>query len=129
MSRYHGLPEQKIPIYPGGPVVAERILDPAYLEAFRDELVNRLNHVTTLTEMLLPGNDLGYEPGFGLLESSQQARSDYKLAHEEVWNNLQKLRQDLYGAIVTLNDAMGLHMESEELNVRMLSEPVADIES
>ncbi|WP_335986470.1 hypothetical protein [Glycomyces sp. MUSA5-2] len=101
--------------------MAQRILDPAYLEAFRDELVNRLNHVTTLTEMLLPGQVLGYEPGFGLLESSQDARRYYKDAHEEVWNNLQKLRQDLYGAIVTLNDAMGLHMESEELNVNNLN--------
>ncbi|GAA1682346.1 hypothetical protein GCM10009830_31900 [Glycomyces endophyticus] len=109
--------------------MAQRILDPAYLEAFRDELVNRLNHVTTLTEALQPGNDLGYEPGFGLLESSQQARADYGRAHEEVWNNLQKLRQDLYGAIVTLNDALGLHLESEELNVNILSAPGADIES
>jgi hypothetical protein len=95
----------------------------------RDELVNRLNHATELTEMLLPERELGVEPGFGLLESSQQARDDYKRAHEEVWNNLQKLRQDLYGAIVTLNDALGLHMEAEELNVQMLSAPGADIES
>jgi hypothetical protein len=97
--------------------VAERILDPAYLEAFRDELVNRLNLVTELTEKLQSGAELGVEPGFGLLDSSQQARADYAAAHEETWNNLQKLRQDLYGAIVTLNDAMGLHMESEELNI------------
>lgn len=109
--------------------MAERILDPAYLEAFRDELVNRLNFVTELTQKLLPGNELGVEPGFGLLEASQQARQDYRDAHEKTWENLQKLRQDLYGAIVTLNDAMGLHTEAEELNVQMLSAPGADIES
>ncbi|GAA2301934.1 hypothetical protein GCM10009853_068060 [Glycomyces scopariae] len=109
--------------------MAERILDPAYLEAFRDELVNRLNFVTELTSKLQSGGELGVEPGFGLLEASQQARADYARAHEETWNNLQKLRQDLYGAVVTLNDALGLHMESEELNVTMLSAPGADIES
>jgi hypothetical protein len=109
--------------------VAERILDPAYLEAFRDELVNRLNFVTELTQRMVPGADLGVEPGFGLLDAAQEAKGEYLRAHETTWENLQKLRKDLYGAIVTLNEAMGLHMESEELNVQLLSAPGADIES
>ncbi|MEU6246478.1 hypothetical protein [Glycomyces sp. NPDC047010] len=109
--------------------MAQRILDPAYLEAFRDELVARLNFVTELTQKLVSGNELGVEPGFGLLEASQQARADYARAHEETWNNLQKLRQDLYGAIVTLNDSLGVHTDSEELNVQILSAPDADTES
>jgi hypothetical protein len=102
--------------------MAQRVLDPAYLEAFRDELVARLNFVTQLTEKLQTGNELGVEPGFGLLDSSQQARADYALAHEEIWNNFQMLRADLYGAIVTINESLGLHTDSEELNIVQMAQ-------
>ncbi|MDA1361541.1 hypothetical protein O1R50_18075 [Glycomyces luteolus] len=97
--------------------MAQRVLDPEYLEAFRDELVARLNFVTELTQKMVPGNELGYEPGFGLLDSSADARTQYAGAHEETWNNLQKLRADLYGAIVTINESLGLHTDAEELNI------------
>lgn len=109
--------------------MAQRILDPAYLEAFRDELVNRLNFVTELTQRMVPGQDLGVEPGFGLLDAASDAKDAYARAHEMTWENLQKLRQDLYGAVVTINDALGLHMEAEELNVQALDMTGTDIES
>jgi len=108
--------------------MAQRVLDPAYLEAFRDELQARLDFVTTQTERLRTGNELGVEPGFGLLDSSQQARADYATAHEETWNNLQKLRADLYGAIVTINESLGLHTESEDLNTTELNDTGSDLE-
>lgn len=102
----------------------QRVLDPAYLEVFRDELQARLDFVTTQCEKLRSGAELGVEPGFGLLDSSQQARRDYSGAHEELWNNLQKLRADLYGAIVTINESLGLHTESEDLNVAEINSTV-----
>jgi hypothetical protein len=107
--------------------VAQRILDPAYLEAFRDELVARLNFVTELTGKLQSGNELGVEPGFGLLDSSQEARRQYTEAHEGTWENLQKLRADLYGAIVTINESLGLHTDAEELNIVELDATGSDL--
>jgi hypothetical protein len=109
--------------------VAQRILDPAYLEAYRDELAARFNFVTEKLQMLATGNELGVEPGFGLLDSSQQARRDYAAAHEEMWNNLQKLRADLYGAIVTINESLGVHMNSEDLNLAEFNSSQNDLES
>lgn len=97
--------------------MAQRVLDPDYLTAYRDELQNRLDFVTELVEKLRTGNELGVEPGFGLLDSSSQARREYTDAHEKTWENLQKLRADLYGAIVTINESLGLHTEAEETNV------------
>jgi hypothetical protein len=97
--------------------VSKRVLDPEYLEAFRDELDARLAFVTEQCGKLRTGNELGVEPGFGLLDSSSQARQDYREAHERTWENLQKLRADLYGAIVTINESLGLHTEAEETNV------------
>ncbi len=97
--------------------MAQRVLDPDYLTAYRDELQNRLDFVTELVEKMRTGNELGVEPGFGLLDSSSQARREYTDAHEKTWENLQKLRADLYGAIVTINDSLGLHTEAEETNV------------
>ncbi|MDN3239912.1 hypothetical protein [Glycomyces tritici] len=104
------------------------MLDPEYLEAFRDELVARLNFVTEMTQKLMPGNELGYEPGFGLLDSSADARTQYAGAHEETWNNLQKLRADLYGAIVTINESLGLHTDAEELNITEINLSGSDTE-
>jgi hypothetical protein len=109
--------------------VAQRILDPAYLEAYRDEIVARFNFVTEKIQLLRTGEELGVEPGFGLLDSSQQARRDYAAAHEEVWNNLQKLRADLYGAIVTINESLGVHMDSEDLNLAEFNSSQSDLES
>jgi hypothetical protein len=107
--------------------VAQRILDPEYLTAYRDELVLRLNFVTELTGKLQSGNELGVEPGFGLLDTSQEARRQYTEAHKDTWDNLQKLRADLYGAIVTLNESMGLSTDAEELNITDLTAPEADL--
>lgn len=107
----------------------QRILDPAYLEAFRDQLAERFNFVTEKLQMLATGNELGVEPGFGLLDSSQQARLDYAAAHEELWNNLQKLRADLYGSIVTINESLGVHTDSEELNLAEFNASQADLEN
>ncbi|THV31898.1 hypothetical protein [Glycomyces paridis] len=109
--------------------MAQRVLDPAYLEAYRDEIVARFNFVTEKIAMLRTGNELGVEPGFGLLDSSQQARLDYAAAHEEVWNNLQKLRADLYGAIVTINESLGVHTDSEELNLAEFSSSQSDVDN
>lgn len=109
--------------------MAQRILDPAYLEAFRDQLAERFNFVTEKLTMLATGNELGVEPGFGLLDSSQSARTQYAGAHEDTWNNLQKLRADLYGAIVTINDSLGVHTDSEELNLAEFTASQADLES
>ena len=107
--------------------MAQRILDPEYLTAYRDELVARLNFVTELTAKLQSGNELGVEPGFGLLDSSQEARRQYAAAHETTWENLQKLRADLYGAIVTINDSLGLHTDAEELNIVELDATGSDL--
>ncbi|MCC3763586.1 hypothetical protein K3N28_10930 [Glycomyces sp. TRM65418] len=107
--------------------MAQRILDPEYLTAYRDELVARLNFVTELTGKLQPGNELGAEPGFGLLDSSQAARQQYAQAHRDTWDNLQKLRADLYGAIVTLNESMGLSTDAEELNIVELDATGSDL--
>ncbi|MEU5153357.1 hypothetical protein [Glycomyces sp. NPDC021274] len=109
--------------------MAQRILDPAYLEAYRDELALRFNFVTEKLQLLATGNELGVEPGFGLLDSSQQARRDYAAAHEELWNNLQKLRADLYGAIVTINESLGVHMDSEDLNLTEFQASQNNLES
>ncbi|WP_199034295.1 hypothetical protein [Glycomyces salinus] len=109
--------------------MAQRILDPEYLTAFRDELQARLDFVTEKVEMLKSGNELGVEPGFGLLDSSQDARQRYKDAHEDTWDNLQKLRADLHGAIVTINESLGLHDETEAQNTEEVSAPEDDINS
>ena len=108
--------------------MAQRILDPAYLEAYRDELAARFNFVTEKLQLLRTGEVLGVEPGFGLLDSSQQARRDYAAAHEEMWNNLQKLRADLYGAIVTINESLGVHTNSEDLNLAEFNSSQNDLE-
>lgn len=107
--------------------MAQRILDPEYLTAYRDELVARLNFVTELTGKLQSGKELGVEPGFGLLDSSQEARRQYAAAHETTWENLQKLRADLYGAIVTINESLGLHTDAEELNIVELDATGSDL--
>lgn len=109
--------------------MAQRVLDPAYLEAYRDELVDRLNFVTEKLQMLVTGNDLGVEPGFGLLDSSQEARRQYAAAHEAVWDNLQKLRADLYGAIVTINESLGVHTNAEELNLIEFAANQSDVDN
>ncbi|THV42266.1 hypothetical protein [Glycomyces buryatensis] len=101
--------------------MAQRVLDPEYLEAYRQQLVDRLNFVTEKCELLRSGNQLGVEPGFGLLDSSQESRRQYTDTHEVLWDNLQKLRVDLYGAIVTINESLGVHTDAEELNIAEVS--------
>ncbi|GAB3228890.1 hypothetical protein GCM10027447_21680 [Glycomyces halotolerans] len=109
--------------------MAQRILDPAYLNAYREELQARLEFVTGLVEKMRTGNELGVEPGFGLLDSSRDARQKYAEAHEKTWENLQKLRADLHGAIVTIDESLSLHNESEELNVAETSAHANDLEN
>lgn len=106
--------------------MAQRVLDPSYLEAFGDELDARFAFVTELCEKLRSGGELGVEPGFGLLDSSGQARSEYASAHEDTWDNLQQLRADLYGAIVTINDSLGVHTDSEAYNVAEFEDVESD---
>jgi hypothetical protein len=108
--------------------VAQRTLDPDYLTAYRDDS-RCASFVTEKLQMLATGNELGVEPGFGLLDSSQQARRDYADAHEDLWNSLQKLRADLYGAIVTINESLGVHTDSEELNLAEFTASQNDLES
>ncbi|WP_026925344.1 hypothetical protein [Glycomyces arizonensis] len=109
--------------------MAQRILDPDYLTSYRDELQNRLDFVTDLVEQMRTGNELGVEPGFGLLDASQEARNQYTEAHQRTWDNLQKLRADLNGAIVTINESLGLHAEAEETNVSETSAHENDLDS
>ncbi|MCH7233043.1 hypothetical protein L0U85_19605, partial [Glycomyces sp. L485] len=71
----------------------------------------------------------GVEPGFGLLDSSQSARTQYASAHEDTWNNLQKLRADLYGAIVTINESLGVHTDAETYNVAQTDAVGSDIDN
>ncbi|HEU5129355.1 MAG TPA: hypothetical protein VFU12_15330 [Glycomyces sp.] len=108
--------------------MAQRILDPDYLTSYREELQNRLDFVTELADRMRTGDELGVEPGFGLLDSSAQARRDYTDAHERTWENLQKLRADLHGAIVTVNESLGLHTEAEETNVTETSANENDLD-
>jgi hypothetical protein len=111
------------------PAVPQRILDPDYLISYRDELQSRLDFVSELVEQMRTGNDLGVEPGFGLLDASKDARSQYADAHEKTWENLQKLRADLYGAIVTIDESLELHSEAEETNVAEISANENDLDN
>lgn len=104
--------------------MSTRELDPAALRAFRDVAEAQLEFIEG--EMIIgkmkTGNLLGNEPGFGLLDSSDSAREQYRAFHEQTWNNLQDLRKNLIGIINTLNASADLSDESEELNVQESSE-------
>ena len=98
----------------------DRELDPAALRAFRDIAEAQLEFVEgeLIIGKMKTGAVLGNEPGFGLLDSSETARDQYKIFHEQTWNNLQDLRRNLIGIINTLNASADLSEESEELNVQ-----------
>lgn len=96
----------------------ERVLDPEALRAFRDVAQAQLDYIEdVLIPKLKTGEVLGVEPGFGLLDSSEAARTAYQTFHEQTWNNFQDLRRNLVGIINTLNDSADLSEEAEEINV------------
>lgn len=100
--------------------MSNRELDPDALRAFRDVAQAQLDFIESdlIIGKLRTGNELGNEPGFGLLDNSETARQQYQTFHEQTWNNLQELRRHLIGIINTLNASADLSDESEELNVQ-----------
>ncbi|WP_205326013.1 hypothetical protein [Glycomyces sp. YM15] len=99
-----------------------RVLDPEALRAFRDVAQAQLDYIEdVLIPKMRTGEVLGVEPGFGLLESSEQARKAYGDFHKLTWDNLQALRKDLTGMVKTLNDSADLSEEAEDTNVQETS--------
>ncbi|NUQ90039.1 MULTISPECIES: hypothetical protein [Glycomyces] len=83
--------------------MSDRSVDPDALAEFREAAQGRLDFLETLIERLRHGNELGVEPGFGLLDSGQTAREMYRDFHRQTWSNLQDLRSDLAGIIATVD--------------------------
>jgi hypothetical protein len=83
--------------------VSDRSVDPEALAVFREIAQGRLDYLETLIDQLRNGNELGVEPGFGLLDSAVTAREAYREFHRQTWTNLQDLRADLNGIIATLD--------------------------
>ncbi|THV30151.1 hypothetical protein [Glycomyces paridis] len=104
--------------------MSDRAVDPEALAEFREIALDRLDYLETLIGQLRHGNELGVEPGFGLLDSGQVAREAYREFHRQTWSNLQDLRADLAGIIATLDgvaeravetdDESALHMSRSE---------------
>ncbi|MFG3342476.1 hypothetical protein [Glycomyces sp. NPDC048151] len=83
--------------------MSDRSVDPEALAVFRELAQGRLDYLETLIDQLRNGNELGVEPGFGLLDSALTAREAYSEFHRQTWTNLQDLRADLNGIIATLD--------------------------
>lgn len=83
--------------------MSDRAVDPEALAVFREIAQGRLDYLETLIDQLRNGNELGVEPGFGLLDSAVSAREAYREFHRQTWSNLQDLRADLNGIIATLD--------------------------
>lgn len=99
-----------------------RVLDPEALRAFRDVAQAQLDYIEdVLIPRMRTGEELGVEPGFGLLDSSETARKAYGEFHKQAWGNLQTLRKDLTGIVKTLNDSANLSEEAEDINVQETS--------
>lgn len=100
-----------------------RVLDPQALEDYRTIIREQIDFLETeLIPMLRPDADLGKMPAFGFLPSSETARSNYEGFHTTTWDNLQMLREALYGMIKTLNDSAELSDEAESENVTDMGE-------
>ncbi|MFC3493252.1 hypothetical protein [Glycomyces rhizosphaerae] len=83
--------------------MSDRSVDPEALAEFREIAQGRLDYLESLIDQLRHGNELGVEPGFGLLDSAVTAREAYREFHRQTWTNLQDLRADLTGIIATLD--------------------------
>jgi hypothetical protein len=94
--------------------VSDRSVDPEALAVFREIAQGRLDYLETLIEQLRHGNDLGVEPGFGLLDSAVTAREAYREFHRQTWTNLQDLRADLNGIIATLDGVAERAVQDDE---------------
>jgi hypothetical protein len=101
--------------------VSDRSVDPDALAEFREAAQGRLDFLETLIERLRHGNELGVEPGFGLLESGQTARDMYREFHRQTWSNLQDLKADLAGIIATVDGVADRAVETDEASATHLS--------
>jgi hypothetical protein len=101
--------------------VSDRSVDPEALAVFREIAQGRLDYLETLIDQLRNGNDLGVEPGFGLLDSAQIAREAYREFHRQTWTNLQDLRADLNGIIATIDGVAERVVEDDETTAVHLS--------
>lgn len=92
-------------------------VDPEALRAYRDKVQAQLDVVENeLIPKLRNGQALGRMPAFGLLQSSDSARSSYTTFHETTWNNLQAMRESLQGIIDTLDSSAEAHGASDEVS-------------
>jgi hypothetical protein len=101
--------------------VSDRSVDPEALAVFREIAQGRLDHLEMLIDRLRHGNDLGVEPGFGLLDSGVTAREAYREFHRQTWTNLQDLRADLAGIIATLDGVAERAVETDESSALYMS--------
>ena len=96
--------------------MAEREIDSEALSDYRKMIREQLDHLEELIPKLENGQPLGRLPAFGRLDSSETARTNYQTFHQTTWDNLQDLREALYGMIKTLNKSAELSDEAEEAN-------------
>jgi hypothetical protein len=101
--------------------VSDRAVDAEALAEFREVAQGRLDHLDTLIERLRHGNELGVEPGFGLLDSAVSAREAYREFHRLTWSNLQDLRADLAGIIATVDGVAERAVETDDESAAYLS--------
>ncbi|MEU6246699.1 hypothetical protein [Glycomyces sp. NPDC047010] len=101
--------------------MSDRSVDPDALAEFREAAQGRLDFLETLIERLRHGNELGVEPGFGLLDSGQTAREMYRDFHRQTWSNLQDLRSDLAGIIATVDGVAERAAETDASSAAHLS--------
>lgn len=89
-------------------------IDPQALKDYRTVVKAQLEHLESIIPALENGQPLGRMPAFGQMEGSNTARQNYTAFHETTWNNLQDLREAMYGMIKTLNESADLAEESDE---------------
>ncbi|WP_026928509.1 hypothetical protein [Glycomyces tenuis] len=89
-------------------------LDPEALEEYRTVIRGQLDHLEAIIPVLSNGEPLGRMPAFGQMDGSNTARENYTAFHETTWNNLQDLREAMYGMIKTLNETADLAEESDQ---------------
>ncbi|GAB3656114.1 hypothetical protein [Glycomyces tarimensis] len=93
--------------------MAERVVDAQALEDYRNIVRAQLEHLESIIPVLQNGEPLGRMPAFGQMQGSDTARDNYTQFHETTWNNLQDLREAMYGMIRTLNESAELSEESD----------------
>ncbi|WP_030162287.1 hypothetical protein [Glycomyces sp. NRRL B-16210] len=101
--------------------MSDRAIDPEALAEFREIAQDRLDYLESLINLLRHGNELGVEPGFGLLDGAATAREAYREFHRQTWSNLQDLRADLAGIIATVDGVAERAVETDETSASNLS--------